>query len=71
MTPNIIKNIKKHYKVLYGEKGKKYYVLSKDFWNYIQSSLNNNKFKDKRSLGKHIVNITKGNITQRGVDSLS
>ncbi len=69
MTPNIIKNIKKHYKVLYGEKGKKYYVLSKDFWNYIQSSLNNNKFKDKRSLGKHIVNITKGNITQRGVDS--
>ena len=34
-----IKNIKLHYKVLSGNHGKRYYVLSKDFWNFIQEEL--------------------------------
>ena len=69
MKFNNFKNIHSEYRVLYGEKGKKYYALSKKFWDFIQNQLERGRFKTKRDLARFINQITNKEITLRAIDS--
>jgi hypothetical protein len=63
------KNIRLEYKALYGENGKKYYALSRRFWNFIQEQLKGSTFRTKRDLAKFITKVTNEGITLRAIDS--
>ena len=69
MKFNNFKNIRSEYRVLYGEKGKKYYALSNKFWDFIQDQLEIGKFKTKRDLAKFINKLTNKEIALRAIDS--
>ncbi len=68
MKSEFLNNVHAQYSAVYGKNNKKYYVLSKYFWDFINKQLQENTFKNKRHLAKFIHKITEGNISIRAID---
>jgi len=52
-----------HYKICYGSKGKKYYIISEKFWKWIsERKVNCKNYGSKTELINSILKLTKNNI---------
>ncbi|MAG16296.1 hypothetical protein CMO88_04500 [Candidatus Woesearchaeota archaeon] len=62
------KNIRQEYRILYGDTGRKHYVFTRKFWEFIQKQLERNRFKTKRDLARYIARIVECNTHERTIE---
>lgn len=58
------------FKICEGERGKRSYVVSESFWNWMRSEIKKSiKYGSKRELVRKIINVTNNQINQRAIEN--